>query len=283
MERYLIVDDNENDALLLTELIEQRYGSSVECMVAGTREKALWWLDPVENEPFDSVLVDLNLPDSQGVETFRAIYAAARPTPIVIHSGRDDDRDLIDLLIGEGADGYIHKGEANSKQVYETLRDAAQRARYTARVDQNERRHMKESEQRTRRALTQARQSLPPKSDQRLLVEAFAASNMLVHDLAGGVARLATEFEHAKREQKARMEELNRGVREANKKAADADASSRHSAIQFEAETQQLRQMTTANKRKLAALALAIAGLSYSLGDKGAWIIEMLKGVFGAP
>lgn len=272
MYRFLIVDDNENDALLLTELIEARYADGVQCRVAGTRDKALWWLDPAENEPFDCVLLDLNLPDSQGVETFRTVHRAARPTPIIIYSGRDDERGTIDLLISEGADGYIHKGEAKSKQIYETMRDAAQRARYTARVTHAERRHMRDSEERTERALAHSRRSQPPSDPSRLLIEAFAAHQTLVRDQSVNLAALNGQMEDLRKHVRA----AERQAREAEQKARDADASARHSALNLGREQKELRELATANKRKLASLGVAIALMGYALGEGREWIFDVL-------
>jgi DNA-binding NarL/FixJ family response regulator len=273
MFRFLIVDDNENDALLLTQLIEQRYADHVQCFVAGTRQKALWWLDPTEAEPMDCVLLDLNLPDSNGIETFRAVHAAAKPVPIVIYSGRDDERGLIDLLIGEGAEGYIHKGEVKSKQVYETMRDAAQRARYTARVPKNERQHLMDSKERSNRALEQARRSLPPSSDHRLLVEAFAAQQELVSDQSLSLVVLREQIGDIGK----RVGDLVKQTHDIDKKAEEATETGRHHAIVHT----QLREMTRSNKRKLAAIGAALAGLGYSIGEGREWMFNILGALLG--
>ena len=270
MFRFLIVDDNENDALLLTELIEQRYAQHVQCRVAGTRKKALWWLDPAENEPFDCVLLDLNLPDSEGVETFRVIRTAASPIPVVIFSGRDDARGTIDLLIAEGAEGYIHKGQVNSKQVFETMRDAAQRARYTARIPKHEREHLADSRKRTRKALATARTSLPPTADNRLLVEAFAAQQEVISDQSMSMVIMRDQMAY-----------LTEQAHTAVKQAASAEASSQHQALELRGEHEELRRLTVANKRKLAVLGVALAGLGYSIGEGGGWVWDLLMKLGG--
>ena len=52
------------------------------------------------------VFTDLSLPDSQGLETFRAIHARSGSTAIVVLSGLADDTTAIQA-VAEGAQDYL--------------------------------------------------------------------------------------------------------------------------------------------------------------------------------
>jgi DNA-binding response OmpR family regulator len=58
----------------------------------------------------DVVLLDLHLPDSHGLDTFRAVRAAAPDVPVVVASALDDEA-LAVAAVREGAQDYLVKGE----------------------------------------------------------------------------------------------------------------------------------------------------------------------------
>lgn len=103
---------------------------------AGTLDQALKMLR--DREPYDVVLLDLNLPDSEGKTTFQHLHPVARPTPIVIYSGLDDQT-LTKQLIAEGASDYIIKVPGlKAKQILNTLMMTVQRSHYEIRVAQDQ-------------------------------------------------------------------------------------------------------------------------------------------------
>ncbi len=61
---------------------------------------------------FDVAILDLNVQDSQGVETFRTFLSRAPNTPTVVLSGRVTPGVMIELLRA-GADETLHKGEVD--------------------------------------------------------------------------------------------------------------------------------------------------------------------------
>ncbi|MGC2247927.1 MAG: response regulator, partial [Terriglobales bacterium] len=83
----LLIEDNPGDAELIgLRLIEGRSPaqvSRVECLAEG--------LAFLEQKSPSVVLLDLNLPDSQGADTFRKVLAKAPQVPVVILSGQDDE------------------------------------------------------------------------------------------------------------------------------------------------------------------------------------------------
>jgi diguanylate cyclase (GGDEF)-like protein len=85
-------------------------------------------LDLLSAEPFGLILLDLNLPDSRGYDTFVTTYKHSPGTPIVILTALDDDR-LALKAVREGAQDYLDKGQINSRTMLRALRYAVERQR----------------------------------------------------------------------------------------------------------------------------------------------------------
>lgn len=73
----------------------------------------------------DAVMADLSLPDSQGVETFEALVAAAPHTPIMMLVSVEDEM-LITEALQRGARGYLSKAHFDSHLVPQSMRDMIQ-------------------------------------------------------------------------------------------------------------------------------------------------------------
>ena len=74
----------------------------------------------------DAMLVDLSLPDSQGIETFDKLFAAAPTIPILTLSAEDDEA-LATEAVQRGSQGYLSKGHFGSYLVPQSLRNIIQR------------------------------------------------------------------------------------------------------------------------------------------------------------
>jgi two-component system KDP operon response regulator KdpE len=96
----LVEDDSETRAALVRELTGRGY--SVEEAADGRTALRRW-----EARRPDVVLLDLGLPDMDGVEVIRRIRREAT-TPIVILSGRFDEKEKVEAL-ERGADDYVTK------------------------------------------------------------------------------------------------------------------------------------------------------------------------------
>ena len=68
MLRVLLVEDNPGDAELVRKSLTDARGPPFDLVAVDTLDDAL---EAGRNRPFDVVLLDLNLPDSDGVETVR--------------------------------------------------------------------------------------------------------------------------------------------------------------------------------------------------------------------
>jgi PAS domain S-box-containing protein len=126
-----IIDDNPGDIFLLREMVEVDPKSRFQVTaVAGTLEVAARLL-PEQN--FDVILLDLQLPDSHGVETFVRAHALARDVPIIVLS-ESDDEDLALQTVQLGAHEYLVKGRMDAHLLQRALRYAVERARAEAQL-----------------------------------------------------------------------------------------------------------------------------------------------------
>ncbi len=100
-ERILIVEDEINIATPVKTYLE-RAGFDVEHALTGTDA-----LRMMEEHPPNLVVLDLNLPDIDGLEVCRRIRGASQ-VPIIMVTARDDD---VDKIVGleVGADDYLTK------------------------------------------------------------------------------------------------------------------------------------------------------------------------------
>src|SRR5450830_2053461 len=83
-------------------------------------------LERLRQGGIDAVLVDLALPDSQGIATFDRLFAAAPHIPIMTLSQEEAEVLAIEA-VGRGSQGYLSKGYFKSTLVPQSLRNIIQR------------------------------------------------------------------------------------------------------------------------------------------------------------
>ena len=103
--KILLVEDNPIDASLLQNSMQKSGGGRFDLEVAGSLAEALACLGRGQT---DLVLTDLNLPDSNGLDTFKAVKAAARDVPVIVLSGVDDETTAVNA-VHSGAEDYLVK------------------------------------------------------------------------------------------------------------------------------------------------------------------------------
>lgn len=120
----LLVGDDPGDARL-TQALARRAGLDALWTVAGS-------LADVDSGLLDGwadcVLVDLDLPDGQGLDTLGAIQRRAPRLPVVVVSG-NHDRELALRAVHAGAQDYLIKGRTDADQLAKTVRYAIERKR----------------------------------------------------------------------------------------------------------------------------------------------------------
>ena len=119
----LLVEDNPGDARLLREMFNEPGSHSVQFIHVDCMSEAEKYL--AENVA-DIILLDLGLPDAQGLEAVRRAHAAAPHVPLVVLSGLDDESMAIQAM-QEGAQDYLIKGQIETRELLRALRYAIER------------------------------------------------------------------------------------------------------------------------------------------------------------
>ena len=123
--RVLLVEDNPTDALLVEVALEEMTAPAPELTHVELLEQAKCALEAGE---FDVVLIDLNLPDGQGLDNFETLHERAPDTPMIVLTGLSDESVAV-AAIARGASDYLIKGETQSALLERSIRYAIERKR----------------------------------------------------------------------------------------------------------------------------------------------------------
>ncbi|MBF0416254.1 MAG: diguanylate cyclase [Magnetococcales bacterium] len=123
----LLIEDNPAEAQLIREMIGEHNEQGLSLVCAPRLGLAI---DQLNQSDFDVVLLDLNLPDSMGLDTLNQVRSASDGVPVVILTGIDDE-ELAMRAIQEGAQEYLVKGEVadSAPLLMRTIRYAIERGR----------------------------------------------------------------------------------------------------------------------------------------------------------
>ncbi len=134
----LVIEDNPGDAdLVRLRLVEGRSDLQVDCV-----DRLAAGLEALNGTPPALVLLDLNLPDSHGAETFRKILSKAPGVPVVVLSGQDDE-ELAAKAVHQGVQDYLVKGAFDGKQLARAMRYAVERQALLTSLDMSRRQQLK--------------------------------------------------------------------------------------------------------------------------------------------
>jgi PAS domain S-box-containing protein len=122
--RVLLVEDSPSDARLLCESLEDY---PLQGFVVDRAERLDEAMVRLARDPFDVVLLDLNLPDSRGMETCQRMSGAAGQVPIIILTGADDEAVATDAM-RLGIQDYLVKGQTQGGVIGRTIRYAVERS-----------------------------------------------------------------------------------------------------------------------------------------------------------
>ncbi len=121
--KILLIEDNPSYARLVQKMLA--VSSQVECQIE-CAERLSTGLEYLVKGKIDVVLLDLGLPDSQGLDTLRKVHAQAPAVPIVVLTGIDDETLAVQAM-RQGAQDYLVKGDINSKTLQRVMRYAIER------------------------------------------------------------------------------------------------------------------------------------------------------------
>ncbi len=121
--KVLVIEDNPEDFRLLVEALLVTGGEdfdmeSVDRLSTGLKQ--------MTEGGVDVILLDLNLPDSMGIETVKKAIAHDPRMPIIVLSGLADVETAVQAL-REGAQDYLIKGETDGRLLTRSIRYAVER------------------------------------------------------------------------------------------------------------------------------------------------------------
>jgi PAS domain S-box-containing protein len=119
----LLIEDNPGDARLVSEMLKECVSLSIRMTQADRIDEALKIL---KGEKVDVVLLDLNLPDSQGLGGIERITAQETEVPVIIFTSLDDETLGIEAVRKHAGD-YLVKGQINSNILVRSIRYAIER------------------------------------------------------------------------------------------------------------------------------------------------------------
>ena len=180
--RILLVEDNPGDIRLLQEYLKE--GSACQFQITPADRLSIG-LERLAEARFDAVLLDLSLPDSQGIDTLVRLHEVAKGVPIVVLTGTEDDV-LGVQLIQAGAQDYLVKGQVTGHLLIRSIRHAAERKR----AEEELQRALGEL-----RALTRRLEAVREDERTRIARELHDELGMRMTCLKMDLARLQTHYE----------------------------------------------------------------------------------------
>ncbi|HSV99341.1 MAG TPA: PAS domain S-box protein [Sedimentisphaerales bacterium] len=121
--RILIIEDDVIDRKLLERLLSQSTLGGCDVKNADRLATALSLL---KEHPFDIILLDLGLPDSQGMDSVSRLQAYAPHLPIIVLSGLDDENTATHA-VQRGVQDYLIKGQVDTSLLMRAIRYALER------------------------------------------------------------------------------------------------------------------------------------------------------------
>ncbi|UHQ96242.1 hybrid sensor histidine kinase/response regulator [Natrinema halophilum] len=128
----LLIEDDPDDARIVERLLleyapagTERPGGKVEIESIEYADRLHDGLATISGTSIDLVLLDLELPDSSGVDTIEAMTQRVPSIPIVVLTGRTD---VGVEAIQRGAQDYLVKGRLTAELLFKTIRYAIERS-----------------------------------------------------------------------------------------------------------------------------------------------------------
>ena len=133
----LLIEDNPGDVRLVREWLQASRTAEyrlehADRLSAGQKR--------LKEGRFDVVLVDLGLPDSQGLDTLRRVRAAAPESAVLAFTGLEDEQVGLQA-VKEGAQDYLLKGELDGPLLDRSIAYALERKRMQDALSESERKH----------------------------------------------------------------------------------------------------------------------------------------------
>lgn len=121
----LLVEDNPGDAQLVSDMLSEQHRDRFQIVHVPAMAAAV---QALQSTPVDVIVLDLGLPDGQGVDVVKTMREAAAEVPIVVLTGVEDE-DLALACIDAGAQDYLPKSEVRTQNLKRAIGYAVSRMR----------------------------------------------------------------------------------------------------------------------------------------------------------
>lgn len=128
----LLIEDNPADVYLMREMMSE----TTDEIVLEDADSFTKGLARIDAGGIDLVLLDLGLPDSQGIAGVKNLSKRFGRLPIIVFTGLSDE-ELGTLAVHEGAQDYLIKGQTNGSLLVKAIRYAMERKQL-----ENEKEHL---------------------------------------------------------------------------------------------------------------------------------------------
>ena len=118
-------EDDAADALIVTKALEKVFLMKFHITTAPRLDEGI---DLLKNKHFDIALLDLKLPDSDGLGTFNRLRTEFPELPLIVLTGNEDDRLALQIL-REGVQDYLIKDQTTGPLLAKAIRYAIERHR----------------------------------------------------------------------------------------------------------------------------------------------------------
>jgi len=137
--RVLLIEDDRQFARMVQRILQKKEGP---CFHVTWVDRLSLGLECLAMGGIDVVLLDLSLPDSRGLDTFRSANAEAPDIAIVILTGQDD-KCLAITALHEGAQDYLVKGESEKALLGRAIVHGVERKHVQEALKESEKRYKK--------------------------------------------------------------------------------------------------------------------------------------------
>lgn len=121
----LVIEDSPSDAFLISEYLDEIKDIDYKIKHCETLKEAI---EELEEDDFDVVLIDYNLPDSNGANHLEQIFKKYNHVPFIVLTGLADEMVSINAL-NRGAKDYLIKGDFDAKLLNRSILYALERNR----------------------------------------------------------------------------------------------------------------------------------------------------------
>jgi diguanylate cyclase (GGDEF)-like protein len=123
--RVLSIEDNPGDAILVREMLRD---ASPDGFALENADRLSTAVASLLKGSVDCVLLDLSLPDAEGLEALAQVRTVALDVPIIVLTGRTDEV-LAVQAVHEGAQDYLIKGQVDARLLSRSINYAIERKR----------------------------------------------------------------------------------------------------------------------------------------------------------